>query len=195
MAEKETTKAGDPGEEVTPAPAPDETKPAGAGEETPPAETKPPEEKKPEDTPAPETPEPVSKKKEPDPTPEPAKPGFSKIHFTLIMSLLDRLAEMGGEGAPLAVQTKALLKWMVGEDVTLPSFNLPPASSKAPSEVEMNKKISDEVKKQVEAALKEMPTQRKGLVPPEPAADEFKKTFEGLPPEKKLKVALALQQG
>ena len=191
MSEKETTKAGDPGEEVAPAPAPEETKPA-AVEETPPAVAKPAEEKKPEETPEPE---PVSKTKEPEPIPEASKASFSKIHMTLIMSLLDRLAEIGGEAAPLAVQTKALIKWMVGEEASAPSLELPPAPSKAPSEEEIAKKISDEVKKQIEAALKGLPAQRKGLVPPEPAADEIKKTFEGLSPEKKLKVALALQQG
>jgi len=196
MADKDTPKPGDSEEQVPPTPVAEESKPNGK-EEIPPADAKPPEESKPKDTPAPEVPEPVSKKKDPDPAPEPeaARPSFSKIHLTLIMSLLDRLAEMGGDAAPIAVQTKALIKWMVGETVTPPSLDLPPAPAKGPGEEEINKRISDEVKKQLDAALKVLPTQRKGLVPPESAADEIKKTFEGLPPEKKLKVALALQQG
>ena len=55
--------------------------------------------------------------------------------------------------------------------------------------------IAAEVKKQLEAALKSVPTLRKGVIQQDPDADQLKKTFEGLPPEKKLKVALALQQG
>ncbi|MBI4395915.1 MAG: hypothetical protein HY548_02385, partial [Elusimicrobia bacterium] len=55
--------------------------------------------------------------------------------------------------------------------------------------------VAAEVQKQMEAALKSVPTLRKGLVPPEPENDDVKKTFENLPPEKKLKVALALQHG
>lgn len=55
--------------------------------------------------------------------------------------------------------------------------------------------IVAEVKKQVDAVLQALPPVRKGLIQQDPDVDQLKKTFEGLPPEKKLKVALALQQG
>lgn len=55
--------------------------------------------------------------------------------------------------------------------------------------------IAAEVKKQVDAVLQALPAARKGLIQQDPDVDQLKKTFEGLPPEKKLKVALALQQG
>ncbi len=60
---------------------------------------------------------------------------------------------------------------------------------------EVEKMISAEVQKQVESVIKAVPTLRKGLIQQDADADQLKKTFEGLPPEKKLKVALALQQG
>jgi HK97 family phage prohead protease len=63
------------------------------------------------------------------------------------------------------------------------------------TKAEVEKMISAEVQKQVESALKAVPTLRKGLIQQDPDVDQLKKTFEGLPPEKKLKVALALQQG
>jgi hypothetical protein len=59
---------------------------------------------------------------------------------------------------------------------------------------ELGKMISGEVAKQVEAALKAVPTLRKGLVQPEAEAEEARKQFEGLTPEKKLKVLLAMQK-
>ena len=61
---------------------------------------------------------------------------------------------------------------------------------------ELGKMIAGEVAKQVEAALKSVPTLRKGLIQPadEAAAADAKKQFEGLTPEKKLKVVLAMQK-
>lgn len=55
--------------------------------------------------------------------------------------------------------------------------------------------VAAEVKKQLDAALQALPPVRKGLIQQDPDVEQLKKTFEGLPPEKKLKVALALQQG
>jgi hypothetical protein len=49
------------------------------------------------------------------------------------------------------------------------------------------------VAKQVDAALKAVPTLRKGLVQTDAETEQLQKQFESLPPEKKLKVALALQ--
>ena len=79
----------------------------------------------------------------------------------------------------------------MGENLT------PPASAAAPKSIskdEMAEMISSEVKKQIEPMLKQIPTFRKGLIEQEPQGDDLNKTFEGLPPQKKLKVALALQQ-
>jgi len=97
---------------------------------------------------------------------------------------------LGGEAANLAGELKSHLKQMAG---AVPEKAVP-AAVKGLSTEEMTKRISDEVKKQLEVALKSVPAQRKGVIQPEPQADELKKTFEGLSPEKKLKVALALQQ-
>lgn len=58
---------------------------------------------------------------------------------------------------------------------------------------ELGQMISTEVAKHVGEAMKAIPTLRKGLVQPDNAADDVKKQFESLTPEKKLKVALALQ--
>lgn len=60
--------------------------------------------------------------------------------------------------------------------------------------VELGQMISTEVAKQIESAVKAIPTLRKGLIQPESVAEDVKKQFESLTPEKKLKVALALQQ-
>jgi len=46
----------------------------------------------------------------------------------------------------------------------------------------------------VEAALKAVPTLRKGMVEPERDATELRKQFDSLPPGQKLKAALAMQQ-
>lgn len=59
---------------------------------------------------------------------------------------------------------------------------------------ELGQMISTEVAKQIESAVKAIPTLRKGLIQPENVAEDVKKQFESLTPEKKLKVALALQQ-
>ena len=59
---------------------------------------------------------------------------------------------------------------------------------------DLQKMIADEVQKQLETSLKAIPTVRKGLIAQESEADDLKKKIESLPPEKKLKVALALQQ-
>ena len=85
----------------------------------------------------------------------------------------------------------------------------PPASTSAPASqsvaeiqknlletlrVDLGQMISTEVAKQIESAVKSIPTLRKGLIQPESGAEDIKKQFESLTPEKKLKVALALQQ-
>jgi HK97 family phage prohead protease len=158
------------------------------------AEEKP--EQKQEQAPVQEKVEQVEKKKESEPPVESNKPVVSKTQLNAITTILDRLIELGGEGAPLATQAKAFFKWMAGELMAPPDLNpISPISSKAPSEEDINKRISEEVKRQVETVLKTVPAMRKGLVPPESEENNIQKTFEGLSPEKKLKVALALQQG
>lgn len=108
-----------------------------------------------------------------------------------VWMMLDRLIAMGGEIGPTAIQIKSMLKQSIGESWTPPA---PAAMPKSIGKEEMAEMISSEVKKQIEPMLKQIPTIRKGLIEQESQGDEIKKTFEGLPPEKKLKVALALQQ-
>ena len=59
---------------------------------------------------------------------------------------------------------------------------------------DLQKMIAEEVQKQLEASLKAVPTVRKGLITQDSEVDDVKKKIESLPPEKKLRAALALQQ-
>lgn len=98
---------------------------------------------------------------------------------------------MGGQAGPIAQQITAMLKQIVGDTAyPYPSSYPPPKVKKE----ELDQLISSEVKKQLDALLKGIPTLRKGLIQREPDPDDVKKQFESLAPEKKLKVALALQQ-
>lgn len=156
-------------------------------------------------SPAPEAPPPAPSpepapadvsKAAPVPNPEPeAKKSGTPAHMELVWSLLDRLIGMGGEASTLAIQSKALLKLMMGES----SFQIPasgphPANTPAAtlSKDETSRIIADEVKKQIDAALKEVPIIRKGLIQPEEEPTDLKKKLDELPLEQKLKVALAL---
>lgn len=103
-------------------------------------------------------------------------------------AILEKIAAIGGDAKPLAERVKALLAAQ-----PVPAAALQPAP-KTLSREELGKMIAGEVRKQVETAIKAIPTARKGLVQPEAEAEEARKQFEGLTPEKKLKVALALQQ-
>ena len=105
-----------------------------------------------------------------------------------VWALLDQIAALGGQAAPLAEQVRAMVRSV------LMSAPKPQAAPKAMSKDELGKMIAGEVRKQVETAIKAIPTARKGLVQPEAEVEEARKQFEGLTPEKKLKVALALQQ-
>ncbi len=175
---------------------PDDEKPADAPvPEEKPADPKP--EPQPQETPAPQDqpPEKVagkdSKPKKEKETKKANGPSAGGLSLEPVWMMLDRLIAMGGEIGPTAIQIKAMLKQAIGEQWT------PPASAAVPKSVskeEMAEMISSEVKKQIEPMLKQIPAIRKGLVDQEPQGDELKKTFEGLPPQKKLKVALALQQ-
>ncbi|MCG3204339.1 MAG: hypothetical protein KCHDKBKB_01054 [Elusimicrobia bacterium] len=188
-------------------------------QETPIDELKP-EEPKPEEAPAPETPKPEEPKPEPsaepDNTPNPTDAPPEKIagkdgkqkkdkeketvkdselvsKLDSVWPMLDRLIALGGDAEPTAIEIKAALKEAVGQTWTPPAVTTPAAPTFTKEEVAQM--ISVEIKKQIEPILKQIPAQRKGVVQPEPENNDIKKTFEGLPPEKKLKVALALQQG
>lgn len=156
---------------------------------------------------APAEPAPVAKAPEPEPAepetvnkseskPEDLKKQGGMAHLDLVWSLLDRMIGFGGEPAALAVQAKSLLKWTLS-DATIHVPSLVPVSAdslpKGLSKEDVESKISSEVKKQLESALKNIPTMRKGLIQPETEQDDIRKKFEGLPPDKKLKVVLALQ--
>jgi HK97 family phage prohead protease len=170
---------------------PDDEKPADApAPQDKPADAKP--ETPPQDTPAPQdqAPEKIASKDAKAKKDKETKKA-NGLSLEPVFMMLERLISMGGEIGPTAIQIKAMLKQAIGEQWT------PPAASAMPKTVskeEMAEMISSEVTKQIEPMLKQIPAMRKGLVDQEPQGDELKKTFEGLPPQKKLKVALALQQ-
>ncbi len=170
---------------------PDDEKPADApAPQDKPADAKP--EIPPQDTPAPQdqAPEKIASKDAKAKKDKETKK-TNGLSLEPVFMMLERLISMGGEIGPTAIQIKAMLKQAIGEQWT------PPAASAMPKTVskeEMAEMISSEVTKQIEPMLKQIPAMRKGLVDQEPQGDELKKTFEGLPPQKKLKVALALQQ-
>ena len=58
---------------------------------------------------------------------------------------------------------------------------------------DVEKMIAAEVQKRIETAMKNVPIVRKGFVAQDTEAEDARKTFEGLSPDKKLKVALAMQ--
>lgn len=167
----------------------DEPKP---GEESPKPEPAKPEE--PTSTPPPEPAPSEVSKAEPAASPDDLKKSKASAHLDLIWSLLDKLIGMGGEASSLALQSKALLKLMMGENGSqLPATSNPDnASASALSKDETTRIIAEEVKKQLGAALKETPVIRKGLVPPDEEPSDLKKKLDALPLEQKLKVALAM---
>lgn len=138
------------------------------------------------DPPQPAAPAPEAAKPEPAPQPaEVSKSAPSKPEP--VGAVLDKIAALGGEAKPLAERVKALL--------AAPPDPAPQPAPKTVGRDELGKMIAGEVTRQVEAALKAIPTLRKGLVQPEAEQDDVRKQFESLTPERKLKVALALQQG
>jgi HK97 family phage prohead protease len=108
-----------------------------------------------------------------------------------VFFLLDKLIGMNGDAAVIGQQIKAILTGILG-NVPLPATAAP--TSKAASPEDIGKMVAAEVKKQVDAALQAVPAMRKGFITQDHEAQDAKKTFDGLPPEKKLKVALAMQQ-
>lgn len=169
---------------------------------------------KPGDTPAPENPKPEEPKPEPQPEPAPASPekppekvagkepekdkgkeimkaAEMTVVFEALWPILDKLIAMGDNTGLSAIEIKAALKRVLGE-TWVPPANIPDVVPKSISKEEMADIVSNEVKKQMEPLMKQIPTIRKGLIQPE--KEEVEKTFEGLTPDKKLKVALALHQ-
>jgi len=114
-------------------------------------------------------------------------------------AILDKIAALGGAAKPLAERVKALLaappEPAPAAAAPQPAQGLGAPTPKTVGREELAKMIAGEVTRQVEAALKAAPAVRKGLVQPEAEAGDLKKQFESLTPEKKLKVALALQHG
>jgi HK97 family phage prohead protease len=115
---------------------------------------------------------------------EPAKPETAA-------AVLEKIVALGGEAKPLAEKVKALLAAAPAAPPTAPTPAA--AAPKTVGKEELGKMIAGEVAKQVDAALKAVPTLRKGLVQTDAETEQLQKQFESLPPEKKLKVALALQ--
>lgn len=170
----------------------DEAKP---GAETPKSEPAKTEEPKPTPSSDPSPAEVAKAGPAPAPPTEAKKQAGTVAHLDLVWSLLDKLIGMGGEVSSLALQIKALLTLMMGDK----GFQLPAPShsesapASALSKEETARIIADEVRKQIDTALKEVPVIRKGLVQPEEEPTDLKKKLDELPLEQKLKVALALE--
>jgi len=109
----------------------------------------------------------------------------AEIQKSDVGGLLDKLITIGGQSGVIAQQLKTLLKPPTAEPA--------PAAVKPVEPADLAKLIAGEVAKQLESALKAVPTLRKGLVQPDNEADEIRKQFDSLPPEKKLRAVLAVR--
>jgi hypothetical protein len=109
----------------------------------------------------------------------------TEIHKADVGGLLDKLITLGGQAGAIAQQLKALIKQPVRDTV---------AAAPVINAAELAKMVAGEVAKQVETALKAVPTLRKGLIQPDIEADEVKRQFDSLPPEKKLRAVLAVRE-
>lgn len=132
----------------------------------------------------------------PTPSPEPGKEEAQKNLVEAVRSALEPvfgklalLIEMGGDSGAIAQEIWMMLKSIAGE--SSPSADMPKAMPKQLSQGEIGKLISTEVSKQVETILKSVPTLRKGVIQNEDKKEDIQKTFDGLTPDKKLRVALA----
>lgn len=115
--------------------------------------------------------------------------GILKSRLEPAFVLLDKLIALGGQAGSIAQQVKTLLKQMAGD--TAPAN---PAAAKTIDASELAKLVAGEVARQVETALKAVPTLRKGLVQQDIEADEVRKQFDSLSPEKKLRAVLAVRE-
>jgi HK97 family phage prohead protease len=109
----------------------------------------------------------------------------AEIQKSDVGGLLDKLISIGGQSGVIAQQLKTLLKPPTAEPA--------PPAVKPVEPADLAKLVASEVAKQMEAALKAVPTLRKGLVQPDHEADELRKQFDSLPPEKKLRAVLAVR--
>ncbi|MCX5784580.1 MAG: HK97 family phage prohead protease [Elusimicrobia bacterium] len=115
--------------------------------------------------------------------------GIMKARLEPAFVLLDKLISLGGQAGSIAQQAKTLLKQMAGE--TVPAN---PVTAKTIDANELAKLVAGEVARQVETALKAIPTLRKGLIQSDIEADEVRKQFDSLSPEKKLRAVLAVRE-
>jgi HK97 family phage prohead protease len=152
------------------------------------------------DPPAPNPPAP-----DPEPKPAPAPPApqnpeetkkgladVLKAQLEPVFSKLAQIIDMEGDAAEIAKDIWINLKSIIGE----PDASAPAAKgvSKSLSKEHLEKLISDEVNKQVDSVIKTFPTLRKGVIQQENDDEDVRKAFESLPPEHKLRVALAMRQ-
>ncbi|OGS32972.1 MAG: hypothetical protein A2218_10320 [Elusimicrobia bacterium RIFOXYA2_FULL_53_38] len=114
---------------------------------------------------------------------KPAEICKSDTGLASVFPLLEKLISLGGEAGDLSLQIHTILK-------TLPVTPVPVGISKE----EVEKLIGIAVQRQVEASLKALPAPRKGLIQAGPDADEMRKQFDSLPPDKKLRAALSLRE-
>ncbi|HOX23017.1 MAG TPA: HK97 family phage prohead protease, partial [Elusimicrobiales bacterium] len=104
-----------------------------------------------------------------------ADKGVIKTQLEPAFVLLDKLIALGGPTAAIAQQVKALLKQLAGDPV--PPYQ---AVAKTISADDLTQLIAGEVAKQVEAAIKAVPTLRKGIIQTDAAAEEVRKQFDSL---------------
>jgi len=112
----------------------------------------------------------------------------TKAQLEPIFTLLEKGIGLGGQAAELSLEIKAHLLKMIGETIS------PSPAPAGISKAEAEKLIEGEVRKQVEAHIKAMPTLRKGLIQQDTDADEVRKQFENLSPEQKLRAALSFRE-
>ena len=160
-------------EEPNPSSMTDENKPEPAETTT---ESKP---KEPTSQPAPKTQD-ETKKNLVDAVRAALDPVFAKLTM---------LIEMGGDVATIAQEIWMSLKNITGDSAPMP--DVPKSQPEPISQEEIGKMISSEVNKQVEHILQSVQTLRKGVIQNEEKKEDIQKTFDGLAPEKKLRVALA----
>ncbi len=145
----------------------------------------------------PEEPAPNPADQPPAPAP-PATPGLAELKknlFTEIFKQLDPVFVKKDELEKMvAEQAQKAISEEVRKAIAEESRKMIAEEVQKMVATEVQKVLATEVQKQLESSLKAIPAVRKGLVTQEPEQEDAKKTFENLSPEKKLRVALALQQ-
>ena len=113
-----------------------------------------------------------------------------------VLFLLDTLIGMGSPVGPIAQKIKGLVMDLLEDDEEEDPGDAVagPAVTKSLGKIEVRELIANEVRRQVESALKTIPPMRKGIIPQGTEKEDVQKAFDSLNPEQKLKVALALEQ-